>query len=66
MPSMRISIDAARCTGHGRCWDTAPELFDVDDDGRGVVIREEVAPELQEKARLAVVGCPERAIDVTE
>jgi len=46
---MKVRIDAARCEGHGRCWDNAPELFDSDDSGRGVVIAEDVPPGLEAK-----------------
>jgi ferredoxin len=45
----------------------APELFDVDDFGQSVVIGDgAVAPDLAEKARLAVANCPEFAISVVE
>ncbi len=60
---MRIRVDNEKCQGHNRCWDIAPELFDIDDlsnaheKGDGVV-----PPELEEKARLAIANCPERAI----
>jgi ferredoxin len=40
----------------------APELFDCDDDGRGVVRVVDVEPELEARARLAVGSCPEGAI----
>jgi ferredoxin len=60
---MRIRIDTELCTGHGRCYDLAPELFVDDDEGYGQVIGDgEVAPEHAEAARKAVVGCPERAV----
>jgi ferredoxin len=63
--NMRISIEAATCTGHGRCYERAPGLIDCDDDGRGVVVRAEVPPEQAEAARRAVGGCPERSVSIT-
>ena len=30
---MKLSVDAARCTGHGRCYTLAPGLLDFDEDG---------------------------------
>lgn len=63
---MRISIDADFCQGHGQCHRTAPQLFDLDDDGRGVVRLEEPGGELADLAHLAVDGCPEQAISVTD
>ena len=31
---MRLRIDAEMCTGHGRCYALAPEVFEPDEDGR--------------------------------
>jgi ferredoxin len=60
---MRIRIDAERCTGHGRCYSLAPELFDCDDDGNGFVrVDAELTDEQLPRAELAVNSCPERAI----
>ena len=45
----------------------APELFDVDDYGYATEIGDgQVAPELEEKARLAAANCPEFAITIEE
>jgi ferredoxin len=64
---MRVHVDADKCQGHNRCYALAPELFDVDDYGTAVVIGDgTVAPELVDKARLAVANCPEFAISVTD
>jgi ferredoxin len=59
---MRIEIDATACSGHGRCYDIAPELFDVDDEGRGVVRSSDVPSHLRDTAARAAVNCPERAV----
>jgi ferredoxin len=58
----RLAVDADRCQGHNRCHALAPDLFRIDELGFASVIREEVAPELLEKAKLAVRNCPEFAI----
>jgi ferredoxin len=58
---VRLSITDA-CTGHGRCYSLAPELFDCDDRGYGVVLSPETEPALDDKARTAVRNCPEGAI----
>jgi ferredoxin len=60
----RIVLDRALCTGHGRCADLVPELFDLDDEGHSIVVRAEVQDRLVERARLAVDNCPERAIEL--
>ena len=63
---MRIKIDEDRCTGHGRCYALAPEVFEPDDEGHSIVLQEEVTPELEAKARLGVDNCPEQAISIVE
>lgn len=60
---MQLRIDADRCTGHGRCYSLAPDLFEPDDEGHGVVLHGgDVAPGQEENARRAVANCPEHAI----
>jgi ferredoxin len=60
-----VSIDSSRCQGHGRCALASPEVFDVDDDGYGVVLDSEPAPELLADVRTAIDNCPERAISLS-
>jgi ferredoxin len=65
--SMELSVDASRCTGHGRCYSTAPDLLSDDDEGfvtlRGgsMAITEAQLKDAEE----AVAACPERAITLT-
>ena len=62
---LRVRVDPARCQGHTRCYAVAPELFELDDLGNSREVGDGlVPPELREKARLAVVNCPEEAISV--
>ena len=64
---MKVRIDEARCEGHGRCYATAPVLFEPDDIGNGHVIGDgAVPPEVEHQARLAVANCPEQAITIEE
>lgn len=60
--AVRIVLDAGRCTGHGRCYSLAPELFDSDDEGHSVLLVPEVPAALAGQARLAVDNCPENAL----
>jgi ferredoxin len=62
--SVKIVLDSDRCTGHGRCYSLAPELFDSDDEGHSVVIAAEVPAGLEAQARLAVENCPESCISL--
>jgi ferredoxin len=63
--AMKVRIDRERCSGHGRCYSLVSEVFDSDDDGYGIVISEDVAPELEARAEIGALNCPEQAISVT-
>jgi len=57
-----ISIDADRCTGHGRCYSLAPDVFDADEVGHAIVLVGEVSGELEAQAKTGEQNCPEQAI----
>jgi ferredoxin len=59
---MKVRVDELLCTGHGRCYAVAPDVFDADDRGYGLVKVNEVSGPLLEQARLAQQNCPERAV----
>ena len=61
---MRAMIDPGKCQGHGRCAMTAPDVFDVDDDGNGIVLLDPVPAGGEDEVGRAVVNCPERAISI--
>ena len=64
---MKPVIDTGKCSGHGRCYSLAPEIFDCDDEGFSVLLVERVeGPDLEHKLLEAVANCPERAISVAE
>jgi ferredoxin len=63
---MRLEIDKAVCTGHGRCYTRAPELIDADDEGFPLLRHTDVPADLAEDARIAASSCPEGAITLTE
>jgi ferredoxin len=61
---MRVRIDTELCTGHGRCYSLAPEVFEPDDAGHGMVITDELPEDLRLQALIGVQNCPERAISI--
>jgi ferredoxin len=62
---VKVLIDSGRCQGHGRCYDLVPGLFGDDDEGYGQVLGDGTVPPGQEQAaRLAVLNCPEHAVEV--
>ncbi|WAC93545.1 ferredoxin [Mycobacterium sp. Aquia_213] len=58
----KVAVDPDLCTGHGRCYSLAPEVFDADDVGHCVVLVEDVSNELEEQAVVGERNCPEQAI----
>ena len=64
---MKVTINPELCQGHGRCYDLAPGLFGDDDEGYGTVLGDgTVSPEAEHDARLAVLNCPEQAIELSD
>ena len=62
---MKVSIDDARCVGHGMCKLAAPEIFELsDEDGHGFVLQPQVPSALTEAVRQAERGCPEGAVRI--
>jgi ferredoxin len=62
---MKVTIDADRCQGQGRCFGIAPEIFDFDDIGNGIVKGDgNFSDDLRAQAELARDNCPEHAITV--
>lgn len=63
----RLSVDAARCTGHGRCYSAAPSLLADDEEGfvtlRGSSM--EISEDQLAAAEAAEAACPERSITLT-
>jgi ferredoxin len=62
---MRVTVDRAKCQGHGVCVMKSPHLFDLGvADGLSYPLVETVSGELETAARVAEVNCPERAISL--
>ena len=59
---IRVEVDRALCIGSGDCVDTAPAVFELDEDDKARVIDPDGAPvdEIVEAAH----GCPVSAIFV--
>ncbi|HXW33664.1 MAG TPA: ferredoxin [Acidimicrobiales bacterium] len=63
---MKIRLDSEVCQGHGRCYTLAPDLFDADERGHCVLLKEEVPPGREADARSGVENCPEQALVLEE
>lgn len=59
-----LAIDHTVCSGHGRCYAVAPELFEPgDDEGRGHVVAQPTVDQMDDAHR-AVQNCPEQAVSI--
>jgi ferredoxin len=61
---MRVVADPGRCEGHGLCAGAAPEVYDLDDDARVVVLQPDVPPALARKAAAGAGACPVAALRI--
>jgi ferredoxin len=64
--AVKVSVTRPPCTGHGRCYSLAPEVYSPDDEGYALIERPDVPPALEAQARLGAGNCPEDAITVEE
>ena len=63
---MKIRIDPERCSGHGRCYAIAPDVFDEDEAGYPIPHFDEVPLTMREATLAAQLNCPEQAIELVE
>ena len=63
-PRLTVAVDEDRCCGHGVCWATCPQVFELNDDGYAEVRTPDVPPEFEAAVRDAADHCPERAISL--
>jgi ferredoxin len=61
---IRVEVDRDVCIGSADCVDTAPEVFQLDDEGKAVVIDPDAAP--TDQILEAAGNCPVTAIFVTD
>jgi len=61
---MRARVDPDYCAGHGACVVTAPDVFDITDEGYAHVLVDVVPEHLEPLVQQAADECPARAISV--
>lgn len=61
---IRIEVDRELCYGFGDCVDSAPEVFELDEEQKSVVIDPDGRP--KEDIVVAAQDCPVDAIFVTD
>ncbi len=60
----RVTVDEARCEGHGLCQDSAPAVFELNDEGIAVVLVDPVPDALTRQAEAGVRVCPVAALTI--
>ena len=60
---MKLEVNKDLCIGCGACQATAPNVFEIDDDGLAKVIVDKVLDDDKEDAIDALEGCPTSAIE---
>ena len=63
---MKVVIDLSVCNLHGLCVETAPEVFEIGDDGALHVLNKTPLEGLRAKVDRAVRECPTGAISIEE
>jgi ferredoxin len=62
----KVVIDTELCQGHGRCYSLAPDVFEADASGFGVVKVATVGAGERALLERVVQLCPELAISIVE
>jgi ferredoxin len=63
---MKICVDRTKCTGLGICESLAPDIFEIDDAGGLLLLREHTDDSVIDDVRAAVEGCPTEALTLAE
>lgn len=58
----KIIVDKNKCIGCGTCVALAPEIFEMDNEGKSIVKKNPIINE--ETLKLAIDSCPSQAISI--
>jgi ferredoxin len=62
---MRVVVDPVKCADHGQCVFAAPEVFQLDDNGK-LVYTQDVDESLRDAVEEAADVCPLQAITIED
>ena len=63
---MTIKVDRTKCSGIGMCEMTAPDVFEIGDDGQSHVLADAASSGGGNAARDAISNCPTGAISIVD
>ena len=61
-----LKADFGACQGYANCVDAAPDVYDIDDDGVVVLLREEISAEERPRIVEAARSCPVSALIIED
>lgn len=61
---MKVVVDFNKCTGLGICESMAPDLFEVNDDGELVLLKDDITDDELQSVEEAVAGCPTESLRI--
>ena len=64
--AIKIDVDMTKCQHYGQCCFEAPTVFELDGDGKLLVLTHEVGEELRDAVESAADVCPMQAITLTD
>jgi len=59
-----VRVDRDVCQNHGQCVFSAPQVFELDDDGELVQLQDDVGEDLRDAVEEAADVCPVQAITI--
>lgn len=59
---MKVKVNRDACIGCGACAAICDNVFEIDDEGLSVVIKEDIDKEEEQEVRDAIEACPTAAI----
>ncbi|MFF4775048.1 ferredoxin [Microtetraspora fusca] len=63
---MKVRVDELVCEANAVCTGLAPEVFELDDDDRLLVVLPEPPAEMLDRVRHAVRSCPKAALSLED
>ncbi|MDP9392532.1 MAG: ferredoxin [Actinomycetota bacterium] len=61
-----LKADFGACQGYANCVDAAPEVYDIDDDGVVVLLKEHITDEERPRIEEAARSCPVNALMIED
>lgn len=61
-----LKADFTLCQGYANCVDAAPDVYDIDDDGVVVLLRDHITEEERPRIEEAVRSCPVNALRIED